>query len=340
MRNPCNIARLLVVLLLPAGLISAGGCSRKIWIVQYPAFYSSKLKTVAVVPFRNQSTGKNAGNIVSGKLASALAANGAYKVFNRNDLKTLMDESDLQIALGTDTSDAAGKFRKLTDVQAIVTGAVTTYSATSNNQRRQDPIYATDRRGNSYIQGYRTYVYTRNEANVSVTASLIRVRDGTGIYATPAPASARVGSEGSPPRKDPYACITEAADVVVGQLLEQLAPIRKQVKVDPSKALRTASELYDNKWAFTDTFEAGDQKMYVVVSLPACCDRNRFRLVIVSKDQRRELARQDIVWSREHAGFGYVFSPKDIAAGAGPGVYEVKLYSGPEPVLRHTFKIR
>jgi len=326
--------------LLLAGLVTGAGCSAKVAIVQYPPFYTPELKTIAVVPFRNQSTAKNAGAIVADKLAAALMANGAYKVFNRNDLKALMDENDLKIALAGDASAAATTFRKHTSVQAILTGSVTTFSATTNKQQRRDPIYATSRQGRRYIQGYRTYVHTRNEANVSVTATLIRVSDGSTIYATPQPVWARVASQGSPPRKDPFACCAEAADSVVRQLLVQFAPIRKTIKVNRDKALRTASELYDNKWTFVDDFSPEDEKMYVVLALPPSCHRNRFRLVIVRKGQRQELAAQDVVWNRKYKGFGYTFSPKQIAAKGGPGEYEVKFYSGPEPVIIRPFNIR
>lgn len=326
--------------LLLATLAAAGGCSKKIWITQIPEFYTPELKTIAVVPFRNQSTGKNAGQVLADKLATALMANGTYRVFNRNDLRALMDENDLRIAFGGDTSAATTKFRQATNVQAILTGTVTTYSATSNRQQKQEPVYAYDRNGRQYVAGYRRFVHTRNEANVSATAALIRVSNGTTIHATPSAAWARAWSEGSPPKKDAYACAADATDMVVGQLVEQFAPIRKQIKVDITKALRTATELYDNEWAFSKRFKTTDDRMYVVVALPASCDRNRFRLAIVRKGERKDLASQDITWTKKYSEFGYAFNPKQIAAaGGGAGEYEVKFYSGAEPVLRYTFRI-
>jgi len=327
------------LIVLPA-LLAVGGCSKKIWITQVPDFYSPQLKSIAVATFRNETNWRGAGEIISDKLATSLAANGAYKVFNRNDLKTLIDESDLRLALGDGSAAATDKLKKLTQVQAVLTGTVTTYAATSHNQNRQDPVYAVSPQGVTYVAGYRRYVWTRNEGNVSVTASLIRVSDGTTLYATPQPIWARVWAEGSPPGKDGHACLAEAADKVALQLVGIFAPIRKQVKVNPSKALRTATELYDNKWTYSDTFKATDEKMYVVVSLPPSCHRNQFRLVVVRKGHRKELASQDIQWDKQYKGFGYVFSPKQIAAEDGPGLYEVKFYSGPEPVMRHTFRIK
>lgn len=334
------MSRLLRAVALALLAALAGGCAKTIWITQIPPFYTPKLKTIAVVPFRNRSTRRDAGNVIADKLAGALMANGAYKVFNRNDLRALMDQEDLKIAFGGDTSAAAGKFRKRTSVQAILIGTVTTYSATSRTQRRKDPQYTRDRRGRKRLAGYRVYNYTRNEANVSVTAVLIRVSDGTTIHATPRPASQQIASEGESPDMDPYACAALAADWVVHQLVTEFAPIRKQVTLSPGKALRTAAGLYDNKWTYSDKFKATDEKMFVVVSLPASCDRNRFRITIVRKGERVDLATQDLVWTRKYVGYGYPFSPREIAdKGGGPGEYEVKFYSGPEPVLRRTFRI-
>ena len=329
------------VLLLAAILAAATGCNEKMVITQVPEFYTPALKSIAIAPFRNQTKWRGAGEILSDKVATGLMANGSYRVFTRSDMRTVMDESDLRIALGADPDAAARQLSKLTDVQAVLVGTVTTYAATRNSQPRRDPIYATNRRGQSYVSGYRSYVVTRNEANVSVTAALIRVPDGTTIYATPQPVWARAWAQGSPPAKDAHACTADAASNVAAQLVETFAPVRKQIKIDPRKALRTATELYDNEWNHEDTFKVTDEKMFVVVSLPPSCDRNRFRLVVVRKDQRQELASKNIRWSKKHKGFGYEFSPKAIAAaGGGPGDFEVKFYSGPEPIMRRKFRVR
>jgi len=335
MRNAISVVCLAV-----AGAIPAG-CDKKLVITQVPTFYTPDLKVIAIAPFRNQTQWRGANEIIADQVAAGLMANGAYKVFNRNDLKTVMDESDLNIALGADPVAAAGQLKKLTEVQAILVGTVTTYAATTNSQQKRDPVYSYDRKGKAYVSGYRTYVQTRNEANVTVTANLIRVSDGSTIYATPEPVSANSWAEGSPPKKDTNACASEAASLVARNLVATFAPTRREIKVDEAKALRTASELYDNKWTYQDTFKPTDEKMFVVVALPASCDRNRFRITIVRKDERQDLVTQDITWDKKHGGFGYLFNPKDIAAkGGGAGEYEVKFYSGPEPIMRRKFKIR
>ena len=218
------------------------GCTKKMVITQYPSFYTSDLKTVAVVPFRNATNNPAAALSVCDPFAAMLASNGTYRVYNRNDLKTLLDEQDLQIALGSDSSAAAMKFQKIGDVQAIIVGTVSTYSATSNTQQRRDPIYQYNpRTKTNYIAGYRSYAFTRNEGNVSVTASLIRVSDGVTIYATSVPVSAMQYAQGEVPPMDANACLSAAAANVARQLVRTFAVTKREIKIDEGKALRTAT---------------------------------------------------------------------------------------------------
>lgn len=326
--------------LLLALMAGVGGCSQKIVITQYPTFYTKALQSMAVTPFTNQTGARKAGDIIADKLAAGLAANGAYKVYNRNHLRTLMDESDLGLALGGDTSAAAAAFKKHTNVTAILTGSVTTYSGTTRSERRKKPVYAYRSDGSMYVSGYTPYVFTRNDATVSVTATLIRVSDGGTIHATPA-VDWRVWAQGSPPRKDVNVCLAEATNVVVAKLLETFAPVRKIIKVNPSEALRIANDFYDNEWTFCKEIDSASDKMYIVVALPSSCDRNPFRITIIRKGQRETLAEKPLVWTGKYGSYGYEFDAGDIVEkGGGPGEYEAKFYSGQKPVLRRTFRIK
>lgn len=328
-----------VVPLLLAALAIASGCDKKIIIHQTPAFYNPQIKSIAVLPFRNESSAKsmNPGNIIADKLAAALRANGTYRVYSRNELKALMDEADLQAALSGNPGNT--DFSKMMNVDAILTGAVTTYAATSANRSVQKPVYNYGPDGTAYVARTISQTFTRNEANVAVTASLLRKSDSTTMHSTPGPVHRQYWADGSPPRVDVYGCAAVASDQVVALLVEQFAVVRKEVKIK-SKAIQTAKGLYDNKWEFSKKFSTTDEKMFVVVELPSSCDRNRFRITVVRKDERVDLAEKTFAWTTQYRTFGYDFSPKDIAAkGGGPGEYVVKFYSGPEPVLEQKFKI-
>lgn len=321
------------------------GCSKKIWVTQYPSWYSPELKTIAVVPFRNTTSGQGAGEAISEQLARAMMANGTYNVVSQSDVGAMSDQVDLMLyAGGGDAMAAAQTFSSLEKVQAILVGTVSTYSATTQRQHKREPIYAYNKRTKqNYIAGYREYDHVRNEANVAVTAALIRVPDGRTIHATPGPMSASAwaesGSGGSSPNRDPYGCLADASRHVVGQLVREFAVTRQEISVSPDD-FRTAQELYENKWDFSNEFAANDEEAYVVLKLPAVCDRNKFHITIVRKDEREYLFEHDFAWDAKYGQFGYHFSPKSVAqAGGGPGRYVAKFYCGQEAILEHDFKI-
>ena len=341
-----RVAKLAVGLLL--GCIAlAGGCTKTIVITQYPEFYTPDLKTIAIVPFRNNTPDRTAGENISEQFARALAGNGTYAVYNRSDLKTLLNEKDLQLALGNDQAASAKMFERTGKVQAILTGAVNTYIGTSRNEPKRDPQYAYDRNGNQYVSGYRDWVQTHNEATVVVTAALLRVSDGSGstIHATAAPVTGRASSDStsySPPEMDMHACLAAACNQAVSRLVEEFGVVNKKISIDPAKAFRTASDYYDGKYNVTDRFSASDEKMLVVLSLPPSCDRNRFRITVVREESRNDLAEIKLIWDRKWGGAkDFVLSPRDIAAkGGGAGTYLVKFYSGPEPVIINKIQIK
>ena len=209
-------APLWIVLGLAVGF--SGGCEKEVQVSLIPSFYSTDLKIIAVAPFRNATRVRDVGNIISDTLAAQLSANGTYKVYNRNDLESLRDEHDLRSDLGLSNADIAKKFRKVGKVQAVLVGRVITYTTNERRENRRDPIYATNAQGVMYIAGYRNYVFTRNDANVVATASLIRVADGTTLASTASPATGNFWAQGSPPTYDKFACLTVAMKKCVNQL--------------------------------------------------------------------------------------------------------------------------
>lgn len=336
-----NKARFELLLLSLVGLAVAG-CAQKVTVTQYPEFWSPDMKvdSIAVWPFRNQTRDKSAGNSMADRLAAALSANGTYKVYNPSDLQAIEGQADLNIA-GGNVEQAANAARKFGKVQAIITGAVTSCKSTTSQQRRFNQVarYAYDRNGNQYITGYDQvpYTYTRHDATVECTATLIRL-DGSVIQSKTE--SRSCSSQGENPKMSESECLASAAGAVVDAFVEDFAIVQKVIQVRPN-ALRTSSEYYDGKWTACSSFPASGEAMFVVVTLPKEADRNRFRIVVVPKDQRKEVVAQDILWDKKDCnGCGYRFSPKEIATtGGGPGKYTVKFYSGPAPVLMCDFNI-
>jgi hypothetical protein len=323
-------------------LLSILGCGKEeITITSYPSFYRGQIKTVAVAPFRNATDRPNAGNIVSDTLANQLATNGTYTVFNRNDLNVLQNEMDLRTSMGIDNAAIAKRYRAMGNVDAVLVGTVSTWDCTVRNEQRREPIQKYNSNTKTYyVAGYRDFMFTRYEANVAATAALIRVSDGTVIYATPEPVRANAWAQGSPPPRDENGCLVEAGRLLVNGLVGHFAVTRRTIEVDEGDDFRTARGLYDNEWDWEDKFSLGEEKAFIVLRMPAVCDRNRFRLTIVRKDCREDLYEKQIVWDKQYGGFGYEFNPAEVAQkGGGPGKYIAKCYSGPEPVLKHEFKI-
>ena len=331
-----------------------GGCGKKMWISQYPSFHTPELKTIAVVDFRNESAYPRAGKIFAEQLAAALRANGTYQVLAGAELADALARGGEKESADADKLGANAA--ELGKVQAVLTGTVTEYRPRSGFERRQHYPYGglgyysyRGRHGyyghwglhghypwRSYWGGYD---YAWNEAHVAVTAELIRVRDKAKLYSTGLPVGASVYSAGGPPRRDRCEVLAEATGVVVGKLIERIAVVRRQVKLDAGKALRTAGGRDGDRWRFTDDFRPGQDKMFVLLALPRAADRNAFRLTIVRKGSTEVLAERELVWSAGDAERAYRFSPKAIAGRGGQGDYRVRLHARDQVVMTRSFEI-
>jgi len=333
----------LVLAVLSALIVGLGGCSKSIWITQYPTFYTDSMKgmSIAAVPFKNRTNVKGAGTALSDELASALQQNGTYKVFNRDNLQALLGQRDLQVALGNSDAALAEKFQTVPglNAKAMLVGTVTTCAGTQTHERRSRQVPCRwDKNGKVLASRTEYFNYYHNEGNIAATAGLVRVSDGKSIHT--ATANGQAASEGQNPGMDPYACIAAARGKVVAQLLREFAVTRREIKIDPGKAFRTAADLFENKWDWSKKFSTSTAKAYVVLTLPSVCDRNRFRLAIVKKDNERNyLWEESITWQKNWGGRGFAFSPQQLACQAGPGDYIAKFYSGAEPVMTAKFKI-
>jgi len=337
--------KVFVKILSLSGILLAmlSGCGKELTIHQYPPFWTPDFKSVAVVPFR----GEKGGEAIAEELANSLRANATYQVFSPADVQQLASMQDLQIAFGSDEVAMAAQVRSIDsmNVQAIISGSVTTYGTTTRNEQRQEPVMVYDSRlkKNVATGQYRRFTVTRHDAHVAATAALL-TPDGSTIYATPQPASWQQYAEGSPPSDSAHGCLAVARSKVVAQLVEHFAIVKKKIKVKPDETLIPAGEYFEGKWDKRKKFEISEPAMKIVLALPPECDRNTFRIAISSKDSRAYIAEEQITWSRQIPSMGHVFEfvPAEIAwAGVGEGKYTVKLFSGTseQPSFEQDFEL-
>ncbi|MCL5736479.1 MAG: CsgG/HfaB family protein, partial [Actinobacteria bacterium] len=116
--------RMTIVLCMWALLIVAGGCAQSFTAREYPPFYEPNLRTVAVVPFRNETRTAGAGLMAAEDLAAALQVNGTYAVIRPYKLQSLLRDKKLPEMSRTDYAKDAGQFRQLGSVQAFIVGRV------------------------------------------------------------------------------------------------------------------------------------------------------------------------------------------------------------------------
>jgi hypothetical protein len=359
--------------------IALTGCQKSFWVRQYPEFYTPDLKTVAVTPFYNETAQVGIGEIYANRLARALKANGTYDVLGPRELAGLFAEKELQPGSAPSTQTGAGAplaysgagpsppgarratvpspvvmeaLRNQGKAQACIVGTLVSCSAIGSRSvvwdepdgypyyayRPYYPYYGHYRYGWGYGD-YPDYHYEFvTEAHVAVEASMLRVSDGKVLHSTPTVhATAAMSSYSPRPARD---VLDEAMNTSVRQLLGRFAIVPVKISVSEGKDFRTALRQRDGTWEFSDKFGAADEQMYVVLRLPRPADRNSFRLTITPKGQPNNvLASEDFQWSREDRSRGFVFSPKQIAAGMGPGSYSVNFHSGGELVMKHGFRI-
>lgn len=358
-----NRSAVLIGLLLGA-LVAAGGCGgNEIEITQYPPFFdpddpAGNVKSIVILPFRNQAAGASgakAGEAISEELAGMLAGSATYqKVYNRNDLRNLMDQQDLAIAAGGDSNAMATALRKRGAVDAMLTGAVTTYSSSSKRIMKEEPkIVGYNKKKMPIIKMVKVPA-TANEGIVTVAVSLIKIRDGAQIHST-GPLSGGHKVVGTGNVMSESECLLHARARVVSQAKDHFAVVRKRITVD-SDAFLVASAYYEGEWDEEDEFTTMDTTAFVVLKLPNQCDRNRFTVKITREERREDLLTQGVHWKKGQQpafigspdvvdaathGIGVLkFSPRDLAEKAGgPGTYVAKFYAGPRPALEYEFDI-
>ncbi len=360
-------------------LMALGGCAKSFKAREYPAFYDSSLRTVAIVPFRNQTYAPGAGLLVAQDMAMALRVNGTYSVLPPRRLESLLREKKLPELSRTDSAKNAETLRKLGSVQAFIMGRVLydssaaraypadyrdAFSYAKGNiflARLRYQLVDDDEEGEGegdegeegedfdgdfgpdygYGWGYPYYYYPEYmaEATVAVEVSMIRVSDGQVLYTTPGPIEGHADIE-SWHHIAPVSATLDAAHRAVVKAVRDIAAVPVTVTVDPHNDIRTAAGKTDGKWDYRDTFGPSDARMYVVLQLPPTVGHDAFRVTITPRGNPGDVvATKDVVWPVGATVHGIEFSPKEIAARKGPGPYTANFYARGQQVMQRDFKI-
>ena len=316
-----------------------GSRKSKIWVYQYPDFYKPDLKRVAVLPFADRTRHRGAGGRIGDRISAILTNNGTYEVYTRQHLDDVLSEQDLALA-GIVEADLARKIGRLKSVQALICGVCDRYEVTTRNETRYNtmPVWGKNRQGQPVITSWKKipYPWTRHDAFVECHVVVIDTVTGRQIAAVHEPSS--TWAAGSPPKYAAADLLRYAEQDQINRIVRAIAVTRSQVKLK-GDVLKTATDLYDQEWDWETKITPENDKFYVVVHLPPEADRNNFKITIVPKDQREEVAAKPFVWTKTVARRGYRFGVAGIVDRYGYGEYQAKLYSGPEPIARYNFSI-
>jgi len=111
-----------------------------VWESHPPSFDTSKIKRIAVLPFKNYSSYNGAGVLLSDKLTSKLAQSGQFVIIEREALEAILDEQDLGLYDLVEDATAA-RAGRLLGANAIITGKVTLASVNSLSSKEYSATY-------------------------------------------------------------------------------------------------------------------------------------------------------------------------------------------------------
>ena len=131
-------------------------------IVLKPGYNFSGIKRVAVLEFKDASYYPNSGAMAADLFVKYLIKTG-YNVVERDELESLLKERQLSLSGLLDNTEQAKEFRKLSGIDAIITGSV--------------PTLVPER--HYYVEGNPRYI----AAQVGITCRMISIETGEVLWA-------------------------------------------------------------------------------------------------------------------------------------------------------------
>ncbi|MDP6544557.1 MAG: hypothetical protein QGH60_11235 [Phycisphaerae bacterium] len=341
--------------LLLAAMCCFTGCTKTIEINQYPPFYTTDLRSVAVLPFDNDTLDARAGQYLTERLAKSLRINGTYEIAGPRELTARLGAKQLKKLPPFDRQAAVKLIGQLDDTQAFIIGTVTTFTSAGYNYRWRNRGYGFGYGlGYGYGYGYPRYgygpywrysidyhpFYSHNEGRLRARAVMVLISDGKIVSETAVHLGETVFSDGDPPRMTPDECLVKAAGRVVNRLVKRFAVVRRRVKIPLDKALRTALGRDGDKWRLTDRFDADGEGIHAVVSLPPLCHGNRFRLEVIETGRSEVLIHKEFVWSNRQREYELVITPDQLGESPGGRRFVITLYSQSEPIKSRKITIK
>ncbi len=185
-----------------------------------------------------------------------------------------------------------------------------------------------------YYPYYDEYI---TQADISVSASLVSVPEGSILYSVDTEATSSVSGFSPPPSSQ---AVHEALYKLTKRLVSDFAVVPVQIKIYPNRDFKLADGMQNGQWHYTNTFGKTEKSMFVVLCLPSSAAHNIFKLTITPANSPSSvLVEQSVEWGGLYCR-GIEFSPAAIARKNGPGNYSAHFYSHGRLVMSKNFKIK
>ncbi len=334
------------------GVAGCGSRRRQAVIVQHPEWSYEQYQRLAVLPFKaSRPEGAEAARQAENLLIDQLAANGAFQVLTRSDLKDVLTEQDLARLSDVANPDTALPAGMLDVAQAIVVGQLTDFDVNREKSERRRPRYAYDRYGRMIVDragrprvvGEDVIVEYRHVARLGGTVRVIDAASGRVLMSSSvAPIEKEDSRTGQWPDASPEQLAGDIARELATAFYRRIAPQHVQVKLG-GDALLVAGGYFEGRYEELKKVPVTQEEILIVArGLPESADRNEFRLAVSPRDRHEYLAEQPFTWSPSVGARGEVLRvPVARLVESGATQFTAKLFAaGNEtPILERDFDL-